>query len=802
MSTRDRCGLPVGHLGRECGGEVGIDHDEASPSTGGCHATHPVTDLMLRDSLAHGRDHTGEIDTKLLSAFETRVPAVYVQHIGEVDAGGRHRDLDLSRPRGDPIKSDEAKRLQITRGPNLEAHTLVIRRRDSTAPIVGAERTQVQTRPVPVILTPGRLVFLRARDQLASHILCGSVSIDIDVGHPQVRVFGTDDAHQTAQSGLFEVGDIAIHHRLCVAGHHKQPWRLTRQVHQFAGYPHQMPHLIGTLQDHPIGTALGARRGDHEHAVERTGLQLVIQKLQRRNTIGVRPPLDQRHLTLAYLERIDQLGRPRINALTGADQQPAARGTRDRLRQPLLLPLDRQQTVVQQLIALFVIGRSGAKSEASHGNQHRSRLIQQVDIGFHLIADHLGHSGVAVLGGACGFIGVQTAYALGQRQRVLAGFLDVRQRDDGLEARIQQCGMHDIAALLCANITRQGHLRQHRSDGLVPAVRRGQPLEGRAVLDSSLIERRPQVVAGLAMRVLGTQGGQVVGDRHIDITAIAQDRSRTLDDITLIVRFHHELEDVRGLRRGRRRYRRRLPQCQQLFKRNTLYRRAFTEYSGRRRQRHLAVRRARVHRDVPDLMIGDPRLAHGPYVRLPDVPLGFFGQPYMRAQQRVDRNGMRAVALLRLCGQIQQIGPARPAGQRHINQLACRIEHREVHGPAGRVQVTDEIAQAVRQFLLTTHTCQGHHRDIEATRGLFCRVHQQRVRSELTEHPIPVVQRRLHRSGETYRVTQIVHPVVGVHDRPFARVEGNRRVQRDNGCPRREVFERVGEIVQDRIDLR
>lgn len=201
-------------------------------------------------------------------------------------------------------------------------------------------------------------------------------------------------------------------------------------------------------------------------------------------------------------------------------------------------------------------------------------------------------------------------------------------------------------------------------------------------------------------------------------------------------------------------------------------------------------------------MIGDPRLARGPYVRLPDVPLGLFGQPHMRAQQRVDRDGMRAVALLRLCGQIQQIGPARPAGQRHINQFACRIEHREVHGTAGCVQVTDEIAQAVRQLLLATHTCQGHHRDIETPRGLFCRVHQQRVRSELTEHPIPVVQRRLHRSGETYRVTQIVHPVVCVHDRPFARVEGNRRVQRDNGCPRREVFERVGEIIQDRIDLR
>lgn len=61
------------------------------------------------------------------------------------------------------------------------------------------------------------------------------------------------------------------------------------------------------------------------------------------------------------------------------------------------------------------------------------------------------------------------------------------------------------------------------------------------------------------MRVLGTQGGQVVGDRYIDITAIAQDRSRALDGITLIVRLHHELEHVRGLRRGRRRYRRRLP---------------------------------------------------------------------------------------------------------------------------------------------------------------------------------------------------------------------------------------------------
>lgn len=67
--------------------------------------------------------------------------------------------------------------------------------------------------------------------------------------------------------------------------------------------------------------------------------------------------------------------------------------------------------------------------------------------------------------------------------------------------------------------------------------------------------------------------------------------------------------------------------------------------------------------------------------------------------------------------------------------------------PRRRIQVTDEIAQAVRQFLLTTHTCQGHHRDIEATRGLFCRVHQQRVRSEAhrtpdTRRPAPPAPQR------------------------------------------------------------
>ena len=76
-------------------------------------------------------------------------------------------------------------------------------------------------------------------------------------------------------------------------------------------------------------------------------------------------------------------------------------------------------------------------------------------------------------------------------------------------------------------------------------VRRGQPLEGRAVLNAPLVERLSQVIALRAVRVLRTQGGQVVCDRSVDLDTKTQDRRGAFDGIAVIVGLHHELECTR-----------------------------------------------------------------------------------------------------------------------------------------------------------------------------------------------------------------------------------------------------------------
>ena len=82
------------------------------------------------------------------------------------------------------------------------------------------------------------------------------------------------------------------------------------------------------------------------------------------------------------------------------------------------------------------------------------------------------------------------------------------------------------------------------------------------------------------------------------------------------------------------------------------------------------------------------------------------------------------------------------------------------------------------------------------------RVREQRVRCQLGEDPVAVLQSGPHRRGEPHRAPQIVHPIPAVAHRLLARVEQRRRVEGNFRCHRLELREDVGQLVEDRIDLR
>ena len=74
------------------------------------------------------------------------------------------------------------------------------------------------------------------------------------------------------------------------------------------------------------------------------------------------------------------------------------------------------------------------------------------------------------------------------------------------------------------------------------------------------------------------------------------------------------------------------------------------------------------------------------------------------------------------------------------------------------MQIRHEAAQPVRQLLFAAHAGQSGQRHVEAAGGLLDSVGEQRVRRQLREDPVAVLQSGLHRRGEPHRVAQIVRP--------------------------------------------
>ncbi len=143
--------LLVGQAGRQRDGQVGVAGDERAPAAVGGQAADMVADLVVGHVRSDRGHHTGEVGAQLRQPpLEGGVAAERDQHVGEVDAGCADRDLDLSRPRRNPVERNEFHRLQVAGRADLQAHPVVLVVDDGGSPLVGAQRTGAQPRGVPL----------------------------------------------------------------------------------------------------------------------------------------------------------------------------------------------------------------------------------------------------------------------------------------------------------------------------------------------------------------------------------------------------------------------------------------------------------------------------------------------------------------------------------------------------------------------------------------------------------------------------------------------------------------------------
>ena len=299
------------------------------------------------------------------------------------------------------------------------------------------------------------------------------------------------------------------------------------------------------------------------------------------------------------------------------------------------------------------------------------------------------------------------------------------------------------------------------------------------------------------------QGGHIAcGRLLLGGLGLVQDSTGPARAFAVFVGLHEEVGDARHRDRCDGGNRRLLVEQQHLLEDHVADLGPIAEHFACRGQRHLAVGRAWQRSNVVDLVVTEPRLRRGTDVGLPDVALRLLGQAHVLAQQRMDRHGRRTMrgGVGVIARQHQRtVGPR---GQRRIHEPPLGIHDREVDRSARAVQIHHEIPHATRHFLVTSHRGQRRKRDVQAPACLLDGEGQQRVRGQLPEDPIAVLQRCLQRCDEPHGVAQIVHPVRGIPLRHIAWVVQRRRVVRDGGFHRRQFFQRLLEIVQYRIDLR
>ena len=168
-----------------------------------------------------------------------------------------------------------------------------------------------------------------------------------------MRVLGADDPQQTAQAGLLEVGPFPGDDGLRTAGHDVEPRRIAGGLRQLPHDLHQVSDMLATPGRQLFLGAPVARRGDHHDVAEGTLGQIRGEPISVGGVIGVLRPRHSRHVRIAELESVGELGRQQVSRVRRNDRQPGAGiDVRGKRRQFLLAPLHRLQPLVKQAVAL------------------------------------------------------------------------------------------------------------------------------------------------------------------------------------------------------------------------------------------------------------------------------------------------------------------------------------------------------------------------------------------------------------------------------------------------------------------
>ena len=259
------------------------------------------------------RHHPGEIGAQLRQPpLEGGVTAECDQHVGEVNAGRADRDLDLPRPRCNPIAGNKFQGFQITGRADLQTHPVALMVHHSGLPFLRPQRSGGQPRRIPRAVSPGGLVFFRPAQQLPRQLLGVGGFVHIDLGGAQVRMLGADHPHQTPQPSLLQIGHVTGRYGLGVARHDIYARELARDLWQFASDTHQVLHILAAQQRGPVlGVTVLRSREDHDTG-EATGTQMISKLFRVRGVIGVLWPADGGALRAVVLQRAGQRGGHRI----------------------------------------------------------------------------------------------------------------------------------------------------------------------------------------------------------------------------------------------------------------------------------------------------------------------------------------------------------------------------------------------------------------------------------------------------------------------------------------------------------
>ncbi len=189
----DRGGVAPAQPGWQRCRQRGVAGEIGRPAASEGHPADTFADLKVSDVGSHRGHHSGEIQSELrLLSVEGWVAAESRQHVGEVDAGCPHRNLDLSGSGPNAGGLEAFDRLWIPWGAHVQAHTVAMVVDHCAHPLVGPQRCRAQARREPPIVAPGGLVFGRGGQELPCDFVRSGQGVDVDVGGPQVGMLGAD----------------------------------------------------------------------------------------------------------------------------------------------------------------------------------------------------------------------------------------------------------------------------------------------------------------------------------------------------------------------------------------------------------------------------------------------------------------------------------------------------------------------------------------------------------------------------------------------------------------------------------